>query len=680
MKYLPMKYLLLKYLLALLFSSTLFSQTIRTNLDVGFMWQPAAGYQIITQWDNSLYHPYTESYLYFDGKVRGAFVRHLGSTVAQYNLSIPAATKDTVDITWRMFNDGVTGGTVMGKAGALYVGVGVNAGAWFVEVFLYGGWVTIDTVLADVAWHTYRVKYIKATTNIEAWVDGVQTVNQDYTSTSTVVSTHSLCFGYGDALNNVSDSTQAPTGTGWKGGISAFQLKTYSGGIDTTDTGVWTGAGDNLYFLRTSGGNYVSGLIDYERADYTDVLPLSPHMELGQTSGRDVRNPTWINTGTPPTFIDTVSGGVWKWTSAVDEPNTDWYTETYTNAEAPYVTNFTGQAESTYAVVGGVFNTCNVTNLRVRGDSLEKIGKYNIVTKKWSPFKNSQRPNNNVISVCQWDSSLVAAGLMTAFTGIARTRGVARWDGTNWNELDSGFNNDAVCVEVVDDTLYAGGNFTASGGTTINSIARLINGVWQPMGTGMNGYVYNIIKYKGYIYAGGTYNTAGGLTANGLARWNGTAWEVFGTGLKNNAGGAGVLYSFAIYNDELYGGGTFDSVQGMSCKNLFKYNGTTFTAVGTSDVTRGSQGGGVVNMQVDSTYNQLWIAGQWSKFNGAVSYNWIVYNGSTFTPLPFTDMRYEGAIITGNSTAGIRYFFMGDQYSVYGVTLQAMFEFTPTFN
>src|SRR5688572_11101397 len=83
--------------------------------------------------DTSKISPWTASYLYFDGSVRGPFIRHLGDANAQYNLSIPAATKDTVEIIITMYNDGTTGRIVMGKNGSWYFGIGVNAGAWFVE-------------------------------------------------------------------------------------------------------------------------------------------------------------------------------------------------------------------------------------------------------------------------------------------------------------------------------------------------------------------------------------------------------------------------------------------------------------------------------------------------------------------------------------------------------------------
>lgn len=644
--------------------------------------------QASTQWTATFtgytggYSPYSASYLYFNGYSRGAFVRHLGSNAMQYMLGLVNATTDSFHITTR-FNCSVTARPIMGKlsgASGWRFAIGLNNGASHIEWYQQGvSHNTIDTVSGDTTAHTYEIKYSKANTTLQALVDGVRTVNNTSAVSTVTANTQSFTLGYGNSNNNISDTTQAPSGTGFQGGIYSFSLTRWSGGVDTTYTLIFTGAGDNLYALVTSGGNYVTGLPDFDRADYTDVLN-SPHMELGQSPGRDVRNPIWVNTGTRPSFIDTCAGGIAFYQFSASVPNSDVYVESYTNAECLYKTNFTGQAESTLVVVGGLFNTCNVTNYRSFGDSLLRIGKYNINTKKWSSFKNSQYPDNNVTSVYQWDSSLIAGGSFTSFNGVARTNGLARWDGTNWNSLDSGFNNAVVRVRVLNDTLYAGGSFTQSGGTAINRIAKISRGgQWQKFGTGASGEVYDMCIYNNELYIAGYFATANGVTVNGFAKWNGTTFIPFGTGLKNSSGGLGYGFTLEVYNNELYCGGDFDTAGGVVCSDLFKYNGSTITAVGTS-ITRGAQTfDAVINMAVDSTYNQLWIVGQFSMFNNDTAYCGVVYNGSTFTPLPFQDMRPEGIVIANNQTANIRYFLMGDQMSVYGVNVQNVFELIPTF-
>lgn len=670
-------------ILLFLFTAVSFSQWHRLNDKNGWhllydLYANNYSVPTFTGFDTSTYSPYSQSYLYFNGNARGSFARHLGPVTIQHMLGLPA-TKDSFDVSVEC-NVSLTGRPIMGKLSGSTgwrLGVGLNNGANQIELYIQGiGHTTIDTVASDTAKHLYRFKYNKAQTTLQCWVDGVRTVNN--TSATSTAGSHTLSFtiGYEGSNNNISDTTQAPAGSGFKGGFYSLSVTTWTGTADTTAVAVMTGAGENIYFLVTSGGAYVNGLLDFDRADYTDVLN-SPHLQLGQSPGRDVRNPIWVNTGTSPTWIDTCAGGVGMFRTSAVVPATDEYVESYTNAECLLDSAWN---DSTYVVVGAQFNTCNVTNYRAVGDALTYIGKYNINTKKWSTLNETQKPDNNITSVCQWGDNLIAGGSQTEFTGIARTRGIASFDGTDWSSIDSSFNESVVRVKVIDDTLYASGGFTLSGGTSVVRIAKIASGgEWRGFGTGLSNEAYDFIKYRNELYIIGNFATANGVTVNSLAKWNGTTWVAFGTGLKTSAGGVGLGFSLAVYDGYLYGGGQFDSVAGVACSNLFKYDGTTFTAVGTS-ITRGSQSSvAVIDMQVDSTHNHLWIVGQFSKFNGKTAYCGVIYNGANFYAMPFQDMRPEGIVIANNNTATPRFFLMGDQMAVYGINVQNIFELTPTF-
>lgn len=65
--------------------------------------------------------------------------------------------------------------------------------------------------------------------------------------------------------------------------------------------------------------------------------------------------------------------------------------------------------------------------------------------------------------------------------------------------------------------------------------ARATDPSWSaltgPTSTGMNGTVYALTTDSaGNLYAGGVFTTAGGTTANNVAKWNGTTWSSLGTG------------------------------------------------------------------------------------------------------------------------------------------------------
>ena len=50
--------------------------------------------------------------------------------------------------------------------------------------------------------------------------------------------------------------------------------------------------------------------------------------------------------------------------------------------------------------------------------------------------------------------------------------------------------------------------------------------------TGMNSSVFALTLMGTDVFAGGNFTTAGGLTVNYIAKWNGTSWSALGTGMN----------------------------------------------------------------------------------------------------------------------------------------------------
>src|SRR5688572_12890482 len=148
---------------------------------------------------------------------------------------------------------------------------------------------------------------------------------------------------------------------------------------------------------------------------------------------------------------------------------------------------------------------------------------------------------------------------------------VARWDGSDWSPLGNGLDGPepaAVWVhalEVFDDgsgpALYAGGNFTRSGSTTVNRIASWNGSTWSPLGSGMDGedqcYVEALAVFDDgsgpALHAGGRFSSAGGVPARNIARWDGASWTPLGSGTSAR------VFALAVLDDgsgpALYAGG-----------------------------------------------------------------------------------------------------------------------------
>ncbi|MBL8752779.1 MAG: hypothetical protein JNK15_05715, partial [Planctomycetes bacterium] len=133
--------------------------------------------------------------------------------------------------------------------------------------------------------------------------------------------------------------------------------------------------------------------------------------------------------------------------------------------------------------------------------------------------------------------------------------------------------------------LVVAGDFTQVGPLVCNRIAvlDLATGAWSALGSGLGslgpglGVHALAILGNGDLVAGGWFTSAGGVPANFIARWNGTSWSALGSGVN------GPVHAFAkLANGDLVAGGA----GGSSGVNIARWNGTSWSALGggTDDV------------------------------------------------------------------------------------------------
>lgn len=145
-----------------------------------------------------------------------------------------------------------------------------------------------------------------------------------------------------------------------------------------------------------------------------------------------------------------------------------------------------------------------------------------------------------------------------------------------WTSMGEGFNGSVFTLDMLNNEIVAGGNFTASGTTPIFGVGLYSNGTWEPLGNGLNGTVQDLEWFNGSLYAAGQFNKPeDGTPFCNFARWNGSGWESLG-GYFN-----GPVYK--IYNDgnRLLLGGSFSLASGVTVSNIVAFNGNEFSAVGT---------------------------------------------------------------------------------------------------
>jgi trimeric autotransporter adhesin len=162
----------------------------------------------------------------------------------------------------------------------------------------------------------------------------------------------------------------------------------------------------------------------------------------------------------------------------------------------------------------------------------------------------------------------------------------------NWAAIGK-FNNSISTFYVNQSTeeLYIGGSFCYFNSDTMVGMAKW-NGTnmstlgcgieWDCIPAQVSGYtnpVYAMIRFDNNIFVTGSFLHAGGKIVNGIAKWDGNNWIKFGTGLKTTDGNPGIGLCLKEIDGTLYLGGVFDSINGIACHSLAKFDGSYWSPV-----------------------------------------------------------------------------------------------------
>lgn len=197
--------------------------------------------------------------------------------------------------------------------------------------------------------------------------------------------------------------------------------------------------------------------------------------------------------------------------------------------------------------------------------------------------------------------------------------GIVRWDGMTWSPLVSGENNGPIhaVARLPNGDIVVGGTFTKIGGVAANGVARWDGTGWAPLGSGVSlggagGWVLALAPLpNGDIIAGGFFYMAGGVSAQHVARWNGVTWSPLGSGITS-AGNNPVRALAAMPDGSIVVGGSFQTAGGISASNIARWNGSTWSALGSGT-------NAAVNALATMPNGQLVAAGDFTTVGGVVS-------------------------------------------------------------
>ncbi len=236
---------------------------------------------------------------------------------------------------------------------------------------------------------------------------------------------------------------------------------------------------------------------------------------------------------------------------------------------------------------------------------------------------------NSGIQALAYDSTtgnLYAGGSFTAAGGSSANK-IAVWNGVSWNALGAGMNNDvgALAYDSATGNLYAGGWFTTADGNPVNHIAVWNGTTWNALGDGTDNIVLALAydSITGNLYAGGGFNNAGGNPANKIAVWNGTTWNALGNGTDNTV----LALEYDSPAGNLYVGGSFDNAGGNTANRIAVWDGAGWNAIGngTNNFPHA--------LVYDSADAYLYAGGNFSAAGGNPANFIAVWNGTLWSGL-----------------------------------------------
>lgn len=274
---------------------------------------------------------------------------------------------------------------------------------------------------------------------------------------------------------------------------------------------------------------------------------------------------------------------------------------------------------------------------------------------------------SNLYTLTAYNDKLYVGGSFTTYKGTTSNRIISlNLDGsinTTFN-IGSGINSGTGFgvwdIKVNNDIVYAVGSFTAYNGNTANRIVaiNLDGSIYSGFtsGAGFDSSTINTINvYDNIIYVGGNFTTYQGVSANRIIALNldGSRYSTFdiGTGFDSSN-----ITDIKYYDNILYVGGNFTTYKGITANKIIALNldGSKYT-----DFDNSVGANNFINfiLKQDSI---IYIGGSFTSYNGDTA-NRIVgldVDGSiaiTITALPQIIQNTYNNLVEFNSASGITY-------------------------
>lgn len=259
----------------------------------------------------------------------------------------------------------------------------------------------------------------------------------------------------------------------------------------------------------------------------------------------------------------------------------------------------------------------------------------------WLPLGTGTR--HYVSDFVEFEDDVIVAGYFDIVDDSTWSPNVARWSNGAWVPMPLEVEGAGMSLTTLNGELFVGGQFFTPELELWPGVYRWTGTQWAPVGDGLNGRVYLTTVYNRELIALGTFTASGKNPALGAARFDGTLWRQLGNGISPR------WYQSVIeYNGDLivasnsppylqrWDGASWTtlgdaasqpngSVRALSVMDGVLYAAGTFTAIGTSPISRLA----------------IWNGAEWSQ--GPSSAAW----GPEGNESPFTMVESAGRLVIG---------------------------------
>lgn len=168
----------------------------------------------------------------------------------------------------------------------------------------------------------------------------------------------------------------------------------------------------------------------------------------------------------------------------------------------------------------------------------------------------------NIYDVIEFQGNIIACGEFDR-VGSQEVSGIMQWDGTSWSNLGEGLSGNIDGTPSIlfphqmlvhNDELYVVGNFKMAGSVEVNGVAKWNGTEWSDLNLGFDNTVYAVGSYLGDLFVGGAFTTAkNGDELNRIALWDGSQWINPGFGFTQPSANDFIfVHTLYTHQNELY--------------------------------------------------------------------------------------------------------------------------------